>query len=408
MNAPRVHPAWVVIVAGVSVALHIGKLPPALPVLREALDISLLQAGFLLSLVQLAGMALGLAIGLSTDALGLRRSMLLGMGILCGASALGGFAQDAHSLLVLRAIEGVGFLLGSMPAPSLLRQLVAPQDLSRMMGWWGAYMPLGTALALLCAPWVIGALGWSAWWWALSALSLLAMAWLAQAVPSDAVLRQSQAGSNAVVERWTTRLRLTLHSGGPWWIALSFAMYSCQWLAVIGFLPTVYAQLGMSSTLNGLLTATVAAANMLGNVVSGRFLSQGVPPRRLLVIGFGVMGLGTVLAFGEWQGWALPAALRFVSVVLFSAVGGMIPGTLFSMAVRLAPTPSTVSTTVGWMQQWSAAGQFLGPPAVAWVAVQAGGWQWTWLVTVACCVVGLGLSGLIARALRQPQEVPNG
>ena len=408
MNASRVHPAWVVIVAGVSVALHIGKLPPALPVLREALDISLLQAGFLLSLVQLAGMALGLAIGLGTDALGLRRSMLLGMGTLCGASALGGFAQDANSLLVLRAIEGVGFLLGSMPAPSLLRQLVAPQDLSRMMGWWGAYMPLGTALALLCAPWVIGALGWSAWWWALSALSLVAMVWLARAVPSDAVLRQSQAGSNAVVERWPARLRLTLQSGGPWWIALSFAMYSCQWLAVIGFLPTVYAQLGMSSTLNGLLTATVAAANMLGNVMSGRFLSQGVPPRRLLVIGFGVMGLGTVLAFGEWQGWALPAALRFVSVVLFSAVGGMIPGTLFSMAVRLAPTPSTVSTTVGWMQQWSAAGQFLGPPAVAWVAVQAGGWQWTWLVTVACCVVGLGLSGLIARALSHPQEVPNG
>ncbi|MEY2810020.1 MAG: hypothetical protein RLZ66_1531, partial [Pseudomonadota bacterium] len=74
MSVSRVHPAWVVIVAGVSVALHIGKLPPALPVLRDALDISLLQAGFLLSLVQLAGMALGLAIGLGTDALGLRRS----------------------------------------------------------------------------------------------------------------------------------------------------------------------------------------------------------------------------------------------------------------------------------------------------------------------------------------------
>ena len=107
MNASRVHPAWVVIVAGVSVALHIGKLPPALPVLREALDISLLQAGFLLSLVQLAGMALGLAIGLGTDALGLRRSMLLGMGILCGASALGGFAQ-VQATARWRLWRGVG------------------------------------------------------------------------------------------------------------------------------------------------------------------------------------------------------------------------------------------------------------------------------------------------------------
>ncbi|HBK00034.1 MAG TPA: MFS transporter, partial [Delftia acidovorans] len=57
-------------------------------------------------------------------------------------------------------------------------------------------------------------------------------------------------------------------------------------------------------------------------------------------------------------------------VVLFSAAGGLIPGTLFSMAVRLAPHESTVSTTVGFMQQWSSVGQFAGPPLVAAVAVQ--------------------------------------
>lgn len=408
MSAWRVHPAWVVMVAGVSVALHIGKLPPALPVLRDALGMSLLQAGFLLSLVQLAGMALGLAIGLCTDTLGLRRSMLWGMALLAGASALGGFAEDARSLLVLRAVEGLGFLLGSMPAPSLIRQLVAPPDLSRMMGWWGAYMPLGTALALLCAPWVIGALGWSAWWWGLSGLSLLAMLWLVRAVPPDQPWAPGTQTSVKTGERWQTRLGQTLRSGGPWWVSLSFAMYSCQWLAVVGFLPTVYAHMGMSSTLNGVLTATVAAANILGNVASGRWLSRGVAPRLLLGVGFGVMGLGTVLAFGAWDGEVLPASLRFVSVLLFSAVGGVVPGTLFSMAVRLAPTPSTVSTTVGWMQQWSAAGQFLGPPAVAWVAVQSGGWHWTWLVTVACCLVGWLLSGLIAQSLRQQQGVPGG
>ncbi len=43
--------------------LHVGKLPPAIPVLRDALGVTLLQAGFLLSLVQLAGMTLGLAVG---------------------------------------------------------------------------------------------------------------------------------------------------------------------------------------------------------------------------------------------------------------------------------------------------------------------------------------------------------
>ncbi|MEZ5701768.1 MAG: hypothetical protein R3E42_07100 [Burkholderiaceae bacterium] len=38
--------AWVVLAVGVSAALHIGKLPVAIPVLREALGVSLVQAGF--------------------------------------------------------------------------------------------------------------------------------------------------------------------------------------------------------------------------------------------------------------------------------------------------------------------------------------------------------------------------
>ncbi len=62
MKRPVIDPAVLVILAGVCAALHVGKLPPALPVLRDALGVSLLQAGFLLSMVQLAGMSLGLAI----------------------------------------------------------------------------------------------------------------------------------------------------------------------------------------------------------------------------------------------------------------------------------------------------------------------------------------------------------
>ena len=44
------------------------------------------------------------------------------------------------------------------------------------------------------------------------------------------------------------------------------------------------------------------------------------------------------------------------------------------------------------MQQWSAMGQFAGPPLVAWVASRAGGWQWTWVVTGSCCAAGLLLA----------------
>lgn len=412
---PVMDPAQWVILAGVCAALHVGKLSPALPVLREALGVTLLQAGFLLSLVQFAGMTLGLAVGLAADGLGLKRSMVVGLLVLVGASALGGLARDANTLLILRAVEGFGFLLVSMPAPSLIRHLVQPQRMSAVLGLWGAYMPLGTALALLCGPWVIESFSWQVWWWALAGLTLWVAVGVWQLVPPDAA-RTSGLGSAAptqvVGERqlvagdsWTQRLRQTLTSRGPWLVALIFAMYSGQWLAVIGFLPTIYSQAGFAGGVTAVLTALVAAVNMSGNIVSGRLLSRGVQPRLLLYTGFGAMGLGTLVAFVifpvEAGGIGFSPAVRFAAVMLFSMVGGMIPGTLFSLAVQLAPGERTVSTTVGWMQQWSSFGQFAGPPLVAWVASAAGGWHWTWAVTGACSVAGMLLAGQVSQRGRR-------
>ena len=115
--SPDGRAAWLVILAGVSAALHVGKLAPALTALRDALDMGLVEAGFLISLVQFAGMAAGLFIGLAADGMGLRRCMLLGLGILGLASLAGAFSRGAEALLWLRALEGLGVLLACLPAP---------------------------------------------------------------------------------------------------------------------------------------------------------------------------------------------------------------------------------------------------------------------------------------------------
>jgi MFS family permease len=346
-------------------------------------------------------MTLGLAVGLSADSLGLRRSMLMGLGLLSCVSIGGGFVHDAQSLLALRALEGLGFLLVVMPAPALIRSTVDASQLSGRMGWWGTYMPTGSALALLLGPWVIAGLDWSAWWWILGSVSALAFVAVCLCVPQVQVPSSAPVPAHVANDAWPKRLALTLRSPGPWLVALTFAVYSSQWLAVVGFLPTVYAELGLSAGLAGVLSACVALANVSGNVMSGRLLQRGWPAQRLLWIGFACMTLGAVGAYATWQGSGLPTALRFVCVVMFSAVGGLIPGTLFASAMRLAPSEGTLSTTVGYMQQWSALGQFAGPPLVAWVAASAGGWQLTWGVTATLSLTGAVLAHFIGRALRK-------
>jgi MFS family permease len=389
----RVSPALVVILGGVCAALHVGKLPPAITALQQALGMSLLEAGFLLSLVQVAGMTAGIAFGAMADGLGLRRSMLLGLSALALASALGGGVHGVAALLALRALEGFGFLLVVLPAPGLVRRLVPARRVAFMLGLWGAYMPFGAALALLVGPVWIDALGWRSWWWLLAGVSLAMAAWLARGVPPDASRHDTSAPPAAP---WLARLRQTLAARGPWLAAFMFAAYSSQWLAVIGFLPTIYLRAGIPGALTGALTALAAAVNIVGNIGSGRLLQHGARPAGLLALGFATMGLAATAAFAGADGAGLPAAARYVAVLVFSLVGGVIPATLFSLAVRVAPSESTISSTVGWMQQWSAFGQFVGPPFVAWLAGRSGGWHWTWLATGAMSLLGLLLASRVA------------
>lgn len=376
-------------------ALHIGKMPVAIPVLRDALDISLLDAGFLLSLVQFAGMSVGVFLGLFCDRIGYRRSVISGQ-LLLALSGLGGaLSAQADMLMVLRAFEGLGFFLVVLPSPALLRQLVPPSGLTPILGWWGTHMGTGAAVAILFGPVLIDQLSWQGFWLVLTGISGL-MAWaLWRYVPAGS---PTPASAHPPSSSWS-RLLLTLQRAGPWRCALAFAFYSSQWLAVIGFLPAIYSQAGLSSGVAGLLTAFACWVNITGSLVAGKWLQRGVPARRLLVMGYLTMATTTFLTFSTLtQDWPV---LRFIAVVLFSAVGGMIPGTLFSLAVKVAPTTQTIATTVGWMLQCSAAGQFFGPPVVAWMAAQVGGWHLTWLATGLASLLGIAMAWPLSLQTRE-------
>ena len=113
------------------------------------------------------------------------------------------------------------------------------------------------------------------------------------------------------------RLRRTLSAPGPWLVALGFFLYSGQWLAVVGFLPTVYQQAGYIGGWVAVLTALAAAVNIIGNVMAGRLLAKGVGPGRLMSIAYGVMGMGAVLAFAG----DVPPMVAYLAVLLFSGRG---------------------------------------------------------------------------------------
>lgn len=364
--------ALLVILAGVVAALHVWKLAPALPQLSAELGLDLVEGGFLLSVVQLAGMALAIPVGMAGGRIGLRRGLLSGLALLTAASLVALGVDGYWPMLGTRVVEGVGFMLVTICAPALIRATAPPDRVSLLTGLWATYIPVAACLSLLLG----GQLSWQAAWVVAGVCSgAVALAAL-RLLPRDRASVRTQSA-------WEG-LRATVRAPGLFLVALMFLLYTAQWNGIVQFLPTMYADAGVQVSAAAGLTALVAGINAVGNVAAGAFLQRGVRPVRLWVGGFLVMAVGAGVTFGlaPLLDPQVQFAVRYAAILLFSTVGGIVPATIIAGLMGTAPTMATTATALGIGQQFSALGQFAGPPIVGAIAEAAGGsWDYTWTLT---------------------------
>ncbi len=386
--------AGVVVLAGLTSAMHIGKLPPALPVLQADFHLSLVQVSWMVSLFMLGPALIGTIAGSVADRFDARRTMIAGLILSAATSVYGAFASSPGSLFASRALESVSYLMTVLPAPALIARLVPRARVRGWLGAWSAYMPAGMGIALLATPALMDAMSWRAVWLACAALSVLAAALVALVHPTQ---RSDDAPSGIATRvRIAPLVRQTLRSPGPRLLALCFLFYAGQFTAIFSFLPSIYLDAGLSTQWSATLTAIAVMISMIGNLAAGFLLQHGVSRAALVVAGGIAMAACAWLAFGSSLGFAS----RYASILLFAASAGFIPGTLFATVPFYAPSQEAISTTVGMMQQGSSLGQLLLPPVVAALAQYTGGWHSIWIATGAAAMVTVAIGGKMARVAR--------
>src|SRR5690606_8970355 len=132
---------WVIVAAGIAGAFQVGKMPPAIPALRAELGISLVEAGWVVSVFSIVGVASGMVAGAFADRAGHRRILLIGAWLMAAGSAAGAFADGFAMLLVARTIEGSGFIAVITTAPLMIAGAAAPRHGRLVLGIWTVYMP---------------------------------------------------------------------------------------------------------------------------------------------------------------------------------------------------------------------------------------------------------------------------
>jgi len=381
-----------IFLVGVSGAFLTGKAPAALAALRVDLDLTLFQAGLVVSMFTILTAGLGFLIGAFADQIGHYRAGLFGLSIAALAGAAGSQTDTPTMLIASRAAEGLGFVLLSVSMPPLMVRLTRPADRDKALGLWGAYVPAGSAIILLLGGFIIVEIGWRGLWLAISVSYLffaLLLTWARPAPGPKAPPRQPGEPS---------RLRAVLQTPGPLLLAAVFTCYSSLYLAVTAFVPLILVeQAGWALPSAAAAGAFVMATNVIGNVSAGFLLNRGIPRARLLQIASVTMALGAAVLFTE----DLPLVVRLGGAVLFSAVGGIIPGSLFAGVPFHAPSPAHISTVNGMLLQGVSIGQFVGPATTAWIVALAGDWTaalaYTFPVAAICFVFAMMLGRLERR-----------
>jgi MFS family permease len=170
---PRI---WAVFLTGVAAAFLVGKAPAALPVLRGELELSLFQAGLVVSMFSLVAAITGCFFGALSDRFGQLRLAIIGLVAASLAGVWGAQVNSGEWLIVTRVAEGIGFFMMSVSLPGLIIRLADDRTRQTAMGLWGAYLPLGAGLVLLAGGVVISTLGWRGLWLTISATYVLCLA----------------------------------------------------------------------------------------------------------------------------------------------------------------------------------------------------------------------------------------
>jgi predicted MFS family arabinose efflux permease len=373
--------------SGIVAALQVGKAMIATPMLQTDLGLDLAAIGWLTGIFALLGLIGGVPVGAVVAGIGGRRVLVLGLLTTAVGGAIGASTLSFGVLLASRVIEGAGFLLITVAAPSLLERFASRSRRDLVFALWSCFMPAGMAIAMLAGPLFDD---WRAIWWASCIVALATGVSVVAIVPADGRRRLwSLRGLGAdIVE--------TVGAGGPLVLAAAFAFYSLMFFALFSFLPVLLIErMQVSYETAGLLSALATSVSILGNLAAGLLLSRGVGRVVLLATASLVMGLAGLGVFLP----VLPAVPTFLLCMMFSAVGGLFPATLLSTAPVAAPYAGQVPIVLGLIVQGNNLGQVIGPVVVG-SAIQAFGWPSGAGIVAVAAILSAATAAILGDVLR--------
>ncbi|HET9859716.1 MAG TPA: MFS transporter, partial [Nocardioidaceae bacterium] len=343
----------------------------ALPALARDLDVGVAALQWTVNAYTLTLAALVLLGGSLGDRFGRRRMFIVGTVWLTVTSLLCGIAPDSNTLIVARALQGIGGALLTPASLAILQSSFVPEDRSRAVGAWSGLAGVATAIGPLVGGWMV-----ELWSWRLIFLVNLPLAVvvLVAAVrylpetrdPGPAPRLDHLGAALAAVGLGAITATLTALGGG-------------------GLSPPMF--------LVGLLGVAAIAGFV---VVERRSSHPMVPPAIFRSRQFTGANLVTLVVYGVLGGAFFVLTLQLQVVLGYSAVGaGAAELPITVLMLLLSARAGALAERIGPRLPMTVGPVIVAAGLLLLSGVDADSTYWTGVLP-GMCVLGLGLSATVA------------
>ena len=377
-------PVVVIWLAGVGAAGQFAKISVTFDYVGNAYPEAGARLGFALSILGLAGIFLGVVAGVFASRIGMRRTLIGGLGLSAVVSFVQATGLSFDAFLVSRVIEGMAHLAIVVAAPTLIAKVSPPEKRAFSLTLWGTFFGVAFALFAWAGRPLVEVYG-------LQAMFLAHAIWMAVSVLGIAVI-----GLPDDELQDAAQVRLTL--GGV--LRQHWAVYRSPFMnaAAVGWLFYTFCFVSLLTLLPPYIapewrTFTVGAMPLMSMISSMTF---GVWLLRYWRI-VQVIQTGFLISAGAAVVLILVPGSPFVCLVLAGALG-LIQGASFALVPELNDTAADRASANGVFAQAGNFGNTIGTPILLAV-VAVSGYGSMMLVSAVLLLMGAVSHVMLARAL---------
>lgn len=383
--------AWVILLvvflASVAAPLNQNKVPPLMPVMMNAFNLTLVEAGLLMSVFAITGFILALPAGIILGKIGPKITGLLALGCLAAGSALGALAPNVNILLASRVIEGTGMGLIAVVAPAILAMWFPPQNQGTPMGIWATWVPVGSLIMYLLAPAMSATTGWQSVWWLAVIFTLVTMLLYGLFVRMPPNLNASVITQPTAPQ--SNNLLKSLANRDIWLLALEFGAFNLVFLALATFYPTFLSENRGYPLPQASFIASIATIAVLFSAPLAGWLSDRIGSRRLLMaLPFLLFCVILLLPF-RVTGWQIYALMIAQGLIV-----GAVPTATFAAAPEVMKDARLAGLGLAVVMFGQNLGMFVGPVLFGRM-VESLGWVSAGAFLIPFCLLGFVAAWLV-------------